>query len=114
MPPSHHQHLLAQLDFKLPHEYAAYLRATESDYQFGGAYLVEDDELLQYNADHDAGEFYPGYFLIGSDGGGEAFAIEKATGNFIQTPFIGHEAETPAIVGRTWPEFLNYLRTEYA
>jgi hypothetical protein len=114
MPPSHHQDFLAQLDFELPKEYVAYLLATESTYQFGGAYLIEDDELLQYNADHDATEFYPGYFLIGSNGGGEAFAIEKATGRFVQTPFIGHDEETPIILGLTWPEFLDYLQTEYA
>lgn len=113
MASSYQQGFLAQLDFKLPKEYLAYLFATESTYQFGGAYLLEDDALLQYNAEHEAAEFYPGYFLIGSDGGGEAFAIEKATGNFVQTPFIGHDAETPAVVGRTWPEFLDYLRTDY-
>jgi hypothetical protein len=108
------QQFLAQLDFEPPKEYLAYLVATESIYQFGSAYLIEDDELLSFNADYEAAEFYPGYFLIGSDGGGEAFAIAKATGNFVQTPFIGHDAETPAVVGRTWPEFLEYLRTDYA
>jgi hypothetical protein len=114
MPPSHQQDLRTQLDFKLPLAYLAYLSDTESTYQFGSAYLVEDHELLQYNTDHDAAESYPGYFLIGSDGGSEAFAIEKATGRFVQTPFIGHDAETPVILGFTWPEFLDYLQTEYS
>jgi hypothetical protein len=107
------QNFLAKLDFQLPSEYIAYLLSTESTYEFGGAYLVEDTELLQYNADYEAAEFYPGYFLIGSTGGGEAFAIEKATGHFIQTPFIGHDEEAPIILGLIWSEFLEYLQTEY-
>ena len=113
MSPSHQQDLKAQLDFKLPLAYLAYLSDTDSTYQFGSAYLVEDHELLQYNTDHDSAELYPGYFLIGSDGGSEAFAIEKATGRFVLTPFIGHDADTPAILGFTWAEFLDYLQTEY-
>jgi cell wall assembly regulator SMI1 len=114
MASTYRQELLNQFGFEPPQGYLSYLLAAESIYQFGGAYLVEDDQLLSYNADHEAAEFYPGYLLIGSDGGGEAFAIEKATGNFVQTPFIGHDAEMPAIVGRTWPEFLEYLKTDYA
>ena len=114
MLPSHQQDLKAQLDFTLPLAYLAYLSDTDSSYQFGSAYLVEDHELLQYNTDHNAGESYPGYFLIGSDGGSEAFAIEKATERFVQMPFIGNDAETPVIIGLTWPEFLDYLQTEYS
>ncbi|GAB3636327.1 hypothetical protein GCM10027422_19170 [Hymenobacter arcticus] len=114
MASQYQQNFLKQLDFKLPKEYLAYLSATESTYQFGGAYLIEDDELLHYNADYNAAEFYPGYFLIGSNGGGEAFALEKATGRFVETPFIGHDEETPIILGLTWAEFLAYLQTEYS
>ncbi|RZK28215.1 MAG: hypothetical protein EOO57_21420 [Hymenobacter sp.] len=97
----------------MPTEYLAYLFATESTYQFGSAYLLEADELLPFNTDHEAAEFYPGYFLIGAHAG-EAFAIEKATGRFVETPFIGHDAETPIILGLTWSEFLDYLQTEYS
>jgi hypothetical protein len=114
MASTYRQELINQFGFEPPHDYLAYLLTAESTHQFGGAYLVEDDELLAYNADHEADEFYPGYFLIGSDGGGEAFAIEKVTGIFFQLPFIGHEEETATIIGRTWSEFLDYLLTEYA
>lgn len=113
MPSSYHQDFLAQLDFKLPDGYLAYLLTVESDLNFGSAYLVAEHELLQYNADYDAADLYPGYFLIGSDGSGEAFAIAKNTGNFVQLPFIGSDEETTALVGCTWPEFLSYLKTHY-
>jgi hypothetical protein len=54
--PSHQQDLKAQLDFKLPLAYLAYLSDVDSTYQFGSAYLVEDHELLQYNTDYEAAE----------------------------------------------------------
>ncbi|MBF9220483.1 SMI1/KNR4 family protein [Hymenobacter ruricola] len=114
MIPQHQQEFLDTLDFAPPEAYRSYLFSAESNYEFGGAYLIEADELLQFNTDYQAAENYPGYFLIGSDGGGEAFAIEKATGNFVQTPFIGHDEETSNVVGRTWSEFLEFLQAEYA
>ena len=113
MIPQYQQGFLDTLDFTPPREYLAYLFTAESIYEFGGAYLLEADELLPFNVAHEADEFYPGYLLIGSDGGGEAFAIDKATGNFVMTPFIGHDEETPVVVGRTWQEFLDYLQSEY-
>ena len=113
MLPQYQQEFLETLDFKPPTEYIAYLFATESTYQFGWAFLVEADELTQYNADYEAAESYPGYFLIGAHDG-EAFAIEKTTGRFVETPFIGHDEETPIILGLTWPEFLEYLQAEYS
>ena len=113
MLPQYQQEFLDTLDFELPADYLAYLFVADSTYDFGAAYLVEADELLAYNAEYKAAEFYPGYFLIGSNGGGEAFAIEKATGHFIETPFIGHDEETPIILGITWAEFLEHLNTGY-
>jgi hypothetical protein len=114
MASTYREELINQFGFEPPQGYLAYLLAAESNYQFGGAYLIEDDELLSFNADYQADEFYPGYFLIGSDGGGETFAIEKITGSFVQLPFIGDDEESTTIVGRTWSEFLEYLKTEHA
>lgn len=113
MIPKYQQNFVETLDFTPSKEYLSYLFNAESIYEFGGAYLIEADEMLQFNADYRASEFFPGYFLIGSNGGGEAFAIEKATGNFVQFPFIGLDEDTVTVVGRTWPEFLEYLQTEY-
>ncbi|HEX8657747.1 MAG TPA: SMI1/KNR4 family protein [Hymenobacter sp.] len=112
MIPQHQQDLLGTLDFKFPKEYLDYLSAAGSTFEFGGAYLIEANELLEFNANYKADEFYPGYFLIGADGGGEAFAIEKVTGEFIRTPFVGHDEETPVPIGRIWKDFLEYLQSE--
>lgn len=105
------QRFLTQLDFKLPHAYAAYLFSNPEIYQCYGACLVEANQLLQYNTDYGTTELFPGYFLIGSTGGGEAFAIEKTTGYFVMTPFVGHDEETPIVIGRTWPEFFQRFQT---
>jgi hypothetical protein len=112
MASTYRQELIDQFGFTPPSGYLTYLLTAESTFDFGAAYLVEADELLQYNTQHEAAEYFPGYFLIGAQDG-EAFAIEKATGHFIQTPFIGHDEETPIILGLTWSEFLEHLQTGY-
>ena len=112
MRPQYQQEFLDTLDFEPPADYLAYLFAADSTYDFGATYLVEADELIAYNAEYKANETYPGYFLIGAQDG-EAFAIEKATGHFIQTPFSAHDEETPIILGLTWAEFLEHLHTGY-
>lgn len=112
MASTYRQKLVNQFGFEPPQDYLTYLLAAESTHQFGWAYLVRADELVRFNIDHEAAEFYPGYFLIGGHDG-EAFAIEKATGHFVEIPFIGHDEETPIVLGLTWPKFLEHLQAEY-
>ena len=110
--------IFSGLDFNPPSEYLSFVFSNNIVYNGEnhsylsscGDYLYAATKLIELNLEYRADEFYPGYFLIGSDGGGEAYAIEKATSHFIMTPFIGHDEETPILVGRTWPEFLKYLR----
>lgn len=109
---------LGALDFNLPADYLSFIFFNniiykEQNYSYlseCGDYLYAANELIKVNSEYLADEFYPGYFLIGSNGGGEAYAIEKTSGYFVMTPFIGHDEETPILTGRTWPEFLKYLR----
>jgi len=116
------QVLLKELDFKSPTDYLAFIFSNNLTCEGGnysyldncGDYLYAAVELSQINLNYNAVEFYPGYLLIGSDGGGEAFAIEKTTGYFVRTPFIGHDEDTPIVVGQTWPEFLKYLNDNAA
>lgn len=117
--PSHEQQdLLKALDFQPPIDYLSFIFSNNiihDNYTY--SYLGEDGnrlygaaDLLETNLGYNAAEFYPGYFLIGSNGGGEAFAIKKSTGYFIITPFIGHDEETPTIIGQTWTEFFQRLQ----
>ena len=110
--------ILASLDFNPPAEYINFILSNDIIYNNQhysylsecGDYLYAVNEVITANSECHADEFYPGYFLIGSNGGGEAYAIEKASARLIMTPFIGHDEETPILIGRTWPEFLKHLR----
>jgi hypothetical protein len=110
--------ILSALDFNLPTGFLSFISSNNIVYDGEnysylsncGDYLYAAARLVEVNSEYRVDEFYPSYFLIGSNGGGEAYAIEKATGRFIITPFIGHDEETSILVGQTWPEFFKYLR----
>lgn len=112
------QALLAALDFTPPADYLVFIFSNNiirdyCNYSYlgiDGSYLYGAADLIETNLDYSAAEFYPGYFLIGSNGGGEALAIEKATGYFVITPFIGHDDETSVTIGQTWLEFWQRLQ----
>ena len=67
-------------------------------------------ELAELNRGYEANETYPGFFLIGSDGGGEACVIEKGTGSLYLTPFIGNIPGDNISIGSSYDELINYLR----
>ncbi|MFD1470157.1 hypothetical protein ACFQ48_18150 [Hymenobacter caeli] len=111
------QTLLAALDFNPPADYLSFVASNNiiyNDQQYSylsecGDYLCAVNELIKFNLEYNNAEIYTGYFLIGSDGCDEAYAIEKTTGYFVKTPFIGHDDDTPIVVGQTWPEFQKHL-----
>ncbi|KAA9339758.1 SMI1/KNR4 family protein [Hymenobacter busanensis] len=71
------------------------------------------DELVEINADYGVDEFYPGLFLIGTYGVGEACAVEKTTGHLYMTPFIGDSGEDAVQIGETFADLLTFLDTPY-
>ncbi|PQO37030.1 hypothetical protein C5Y96_07680 [Blastopirellula marina] len=88
--------LIASCDFDLPDEYLAFLR-----YSNGGEgflciepwyfQLCSSGELPEYNQGYNVSEFLPGWFAIGSSGGGEMLAIRKQDGSpcpVYMVPFI--------------------------
>lgn len=90
------QRLLGKCDFRLPEEYLAFLR-----YSNGGEgplciepwwfQLFPADEVVAYNDGYKVAEFLPGWFAIGSNGGGEMLAIQKRDGSpcpVYMIPFI--------------------------
>jgi len=49
------------------------------------------EEVIEYNRGYNVEEFLPGYFAIGSNGGGEMFVIRKRDGSpgpIFMVPFI--------------------------
>jgi hypothetical protein len=96
--------LSANCDFKLPEEYLFFLR-----YSNGGEgflciepwyfQLWSAEEDIEYNRGYNVEEFLPGWFAIGSSGGGEMLAIRKRDGSpcpVYMVPFIPME-ESDAI-----------------
>jgi hypothetical protein len=90
------QTLAARCGFPLPEEYLAFLR-----YSNGGegflciepwyVQLCSAEVLVEYNHDYNVEEFLPGWFAIGSNGGGEMLAIRKRDGSpcpVYMVPFI--------------------------
>jgi len=57
----------------------------EQDWEF---LIWESDKLYERNHGYKIEEYLPGYFAIGSDGGGEMLAIELSTGLIYSIPFI--------------------------
>ena len=90
------QALIAATDFDLPKELLAFLQ-----YSNGGEgflciepwyfQLCSAGELVEYNKGYNVEEFLPGWFAIGSNGGGEMLAIRKQDGSpcpVYMVPFI--------------------------
>lgn len=91
--------LTAHCDFNLPMEYLSFLR-----YSNGGEgflciepwyfQLSSAEEVVAYNQGYKVDEFLPGWFAIGSNGGGEMLAIRKQDGSpcpVYMVPFIPME-----------------------
>jgi hypothetical protein len=88
-------------DFELPGEYLAFLR-----YSNGGQgsmclepwyfQLQPAETVLDYNRGYQVERFLPGFFAIGSNGGGEMLAIRKDRGSpcpVFMIPFIPMAAD---------------------
>lgn len=69
------------------------------------------DELAQFNKDYEVTEYAPGFFLFGSNGGGEAFAynLRKLPPEIVMLPFIGMEPKHAKKLAATFKEFIRVL-----
>lgn len=71
------------------------------------------EELQKNNEMYNVPEFAPGLFLIGSNGGGLAFGINKAKRTFIQVDMYAIADEEAEEIGSNFKEFLSSL-TKFA
>jgi len=99
----------------LPKEYADFLRMADGGEGFIGenAYTIfwRVEELLRLNREYEVELDAPGLLLIGSDGGGEAFAIDYLTDSLpiVSVPFVGMHRSVIDVLGRSFLEFLQTL-----
>ena len=103
---------LNQVDFTLPAGFIEFFK------EANGAEISTDDnyiilwaltEMLQLNKEYKVEEFAPEFIIIGSDGGGAAFAIEKSTGEIYEMPFIGMSKEEATFRGKTFAEYIESI-----
>jgi hypothetical protein len=62
-------------------------------------WLWKAEELMTHNRGYKVAEFFPNFFFIGTDGGGEAYAFD-ITGHdetVFEVPFIGKPSDASAI-----------------
>lgn len=101
----------------LPDDCVEFLRMFDGGEGFvGSQYLVlwGINELQQFNADYEVERYLPGYLLIGSDGGGEAYGFKLNSNSWkvVRVPFIGMERESVKELGSSFSEFLTSLRQQ--
>jgi len=101
------------LKAKFPSDYVAFLEATNGgEGMIGETYLMlwSAEELPEMNASYQVAEYAPGLLLIGSDGGGEAFAFDTRVTPWpvVKVPFVGMEL---ACVEAMAPSFNAFLKT---
>jgi hypothetical protein len=94
--------LRAALPKPLPEGYVAFLQRANGGEGFLGERYVRlwrAEELIEVNRGYNVAEFFPNLFLIGTDGGGEAYAFD-VSGNeatVFEVPFIGMPSDANAI-----------------
>jgi len=104
-----------QLKCQLPSDYAAFLKG-----QNGGEGFIGNDsyvilwavkELAQFNREYEVDSYCPELLLIGSNGGGEAYAFDKRSTPWrvVQVPFVGMDYSLCEVIGTSFSEFIETL-----
>lgn len=103
------------LSSTLPEDYLAFLKLFNGGegYVGGDAYVMlwSTDEIVQFNREYEVSEYCPELLLIGSNGGGEAYAFDRRSKpwHVVQVPFVGMEYGLCEDMGRTFTEFMERL-----
>lgn len=108
------QQFEVQSGILLPKDYADFLCWANGGEGFiGSAYLIlwRLEDLLNLNLSYQVREYAPGLLLFGSDGGGEAFALDtrQVIKPILSVPFVGMNINNARFVADTFTAFLEYL-----
>jgi hypothetical protein len=102
----------ALIRFELPGDLRDFLlRSGGGEGWIGEGYVAiySPQHLVEAHDGYHVDEFFPGLVLIGSDGGGEAFAIERDSGRYVMTPFVGDGPAVRIDAGGSFDEFLAFV-----
>ncbi|MBX3445012.1 MAG: SMI1/KNR4 family protein [Planctomyces sp.] len=106
----------AELGHALPSDYVEFVKITNGGEGPLGpdAYIMfwPVEELAKWNRAYDVHLYAPGFLLIGTDLGGEAFGFDTRVSPWpvVQLPFIGMEWDQAIPRGGSFTEFLNILQ----
>ncbi len=105
------------IGFPLPSDYQQFLLNMDGGEGFvgSGSYLIlwRLSELAGFNTEYESASYCPGVLLIGSNGGGEAFGIDRNDGKicYFQVPFVGMDRSLIEVLSITFEGFLVALGT---
>lgn len=105
------QSAIASLPVELPGDYFDFMRRSNgAEGSLAGTYLQlwPLETLVRRNALYAVDEFAPGLVLIGSDGGGTAYALMRTPEGvvFVEVPFIGMALDAVRVRGDSFAEFV--------
>lgn len=98
----------------LPADYLSFLRMTNGGEGFvGNEYVLlwRPEEIKQFNLEYEAHVYAPAFLLIGSNGGGEAYAFDthETPWHVVRIPFIGMDPKYADSLGESFSDFLDSL-----
>ncbi len=103
---------------RLPHDYINFLKIMDGGEGSVGenAYLIlwKISDILDLNNKYEVSKYVPHLVLIGSDGGGEAFAFDTIATPWpvVQVPFIGMDRALIQVLASDFTSFLQFLLNE--
>ena len=103
------------LKCQLPSDYVRFLNGQNGGEGFIGndSYVIlwAVEELEPFNREYEVGSDCPELLLIGSNGGGEAYAFDKRSTPWcvVQVPFIGMDYSLCEVIGSLFTEFIETL-----
>ena len=100
---------------QFPDDYRAFLAQFNGGEGFiGKHYLVLEkaEELMKFNRDLEVNEYAPGFFMFGSDGGGDGFAFDTRSSPYrvVIVPFIGMSIEDGIVVAESFLGLLEKMK----
>jgi SMI1 / KNR4 family (SUKH-1) len=102
---------------KLPEDYLDFLGSSNGGVGFlGSNYVIlwEASDLLRQNDAYEVAVYAPGFFIFGSDGGGEAFGFDTRGAKYsvMRLPFVGMDWEDAVFISDSFSGLLRVLQEE--
>ena len=102
---------------KLPEDYLALLHYSNGGegvlgIEPGWLQLWASEDVLEHNKGYEIEEAIPGFFGLGSSGGGELLAFDtrsKQPWKIVMIPFIAMSAELAVVIAKDFEEFIRAI-----